>query len=392
MKKIYLDYAATTPQDEEVTKEMLPYFSEKFGNPSSIHQFGQEALQAVDNARSQVAEFLGASPREIVFTSGATESNNMAIKGTLKATTVENPHIITSSIEHHCVLNTCEVLKKEGNDITFLRVDKDALINPKDVRGAIKDNTILVSIMYANNEVGTIEPIAEIGNILKEVNRGREMKKLPKVYFHVDAVQAVNYLDCNVDSLGVDYLSISGHKFYGPKGIGALYIRQGTKFRSIQQGGEQEYNLRAGTHNVPGIVGLGKAIAMISKRHKNTEKIRKMRDMLIEGINKTIPEAKLNGSQESRLPHNVNFSFKGIEGESLLMMLDQEGIAVSTGSACSSASLEPSHVLMAMGIPPEIAHASVRFTLGKDTTEEDIKFVLAILPKKIKRLREISGM
>lgn len=391
MKKIYLDYAATTPADKEVLKEMMPYFSEKFGNPSSIHTFGQEALEAVDKARTQIAEFLNCSPREVIFTSGATESNNMAIKGTLKASLTKNPHIITSSIEHHCVLNTSEVLKKEGVDVTFLKVDKDALVDPEDVRKAIKDNTILVSIMYANNEVGTIEPISEIGKILKEINSEREKNRLPKVYFHVDAVQAVNYLNCNVDELGVDYLSLSGHKIYGPKGIGMLYIRRGTKIRSIQQGGEQEYNLRAGTHNVPGIVGLGKAISLVPKHREKMEDIKALRDKLISGIEKNIPNSKLNGSKEKRLPHNANFSFKGIEGESLLMMLDQEGIAVSTGSACSSASLEPSHVLTAMGIPPEVAHASIRFTLGKDTTKDDIEHVLKVLPEKIKRLREISG-
>ncbi|MFA6097594.1 MAG: aminotransferase class V-fold PLP-dependent enzyme, partial [Candidatus Paceibacterota bacterium] len=263
---------------------------------------------------------------------------------------------------------------------------------PEDVRKAIKESTVLVSIMYANNEVGTIEPIAEIGKMIKEINVEREKKKLPRVYFHTDAVQAVNYLECNVDDLGVDYLSLSGHKFYGPKGIGALYIRRGTKIRSIQQGGEQEYNLRAGTHNVPGIVGLGQAISLVAKHRKKMEEIRALRDRLVSEIEKNIPNSKLNGSREKRLPHNANFSFKGVEGESLLMMLDQEGIAVSTGSACSSASLEPSHVLMAMGIPPEIAHASIRFTLGKDTTKKEIEFVLKVLPEKIKRLREISGM
>jgi len=392
MKKIYLDYAATTPADKEVVEEMMPYFSDKFGNPSSIHTFGQEALEAVDKARAQIAEFLHCSPREIIFTSGATESNNMAIKGTLKASQAKDPHIITSSVEHHCVLNSCEVLKKEGVDVTFLKVDKDALVDPENLRKTIKKDTILVSIMYANNEVGTIEPIFEIGKILKEVNNDREKKHLPKVYFHVDAVQAANYLDCNVDSLGVDYLSLSGHKIYGPKGIGILYIRRGTRIRSIQQGGEQEYNLRAGTHNVPGIVGFGKAVALIPKHRERMPEIKALRDRLISGIENSIPNAKLNGSREKRLPHNANFSFKGVEGESLLMMLDQEGIAVSTGSACSSASLEPSHVLMAMGIPPEIAHASIRFTLGKDTTKKEIEFVLKVLPEKIKRLREISGM
>lgn len=391
MKKIYLDYAATTPMDKEVLEEMMPYFSEKFGNPSSIHQFGQEALEAVDRARQQVADFLVCSPREIIFTSGATESNNMVIKGVFKSTLVKNPHLITSSIEHHCVLNSSQMTKKEGADVTFLKVDKDGLVDPENVRKAVKENTILVSIMYANNEVGTIEPINEIGKVIHELNLERENNKLPKIYFHTDAVQAVNYCDCNVDNLGVDLLSLSGHKIYGPKGIGALYIRKGTKIRSIQQGGEQEYNLRAGTHNVPGIVGLGKAISLLPLNRKKMGEIKKLRDHLIDEILKNISDAKLNGSRDKRLPHNANFSFKGVEGESILMMLDQEGIAVSTGSACSSASLEPSHVLSAMGIPPEIAHSSVRFTLGKETTGKDIDLVLKVLIEKIKKLREISG-
>ena len=393
MKKIYLDYAATTPVDKKVFEEMIPYFSEKFGNPSSIHQFGQEAIEAVDNARAQVADFLHCSTSEVIFTSGATESNNLTIKGVLKATQIENPHIITSAIEHHCVLNSCETAMKDKiTDISFVKVDKEGIIDPEDIRNAIKKNTILVSIMYGNNEVGTIQPIAEIGKIIKEINRDREDEKLPKVYFHTDAVQAINYLDCNVESLEVDLLSLSGHKIHGPKGIGVLYVKRGTKIKSTQQGGEQEYNLRAGTHNVPGIVGIGKAISLVSENKKKTEETKKLRDYMISEVLKTIPNSRLNGSKEFRLPHNANFSFKGIEGESLLMMLDQEGIAVSTGSACSSASLAPSHVLSAMGIQPEIAHASIRFTLGKDTTKEDIDHTLKVLAEKVKKLREISGM
>lgn len=391
MKKIYLDYAATTPIDKEVLEEMAPYFSQKFGNPSSIHQFGQEALEAVDKARQRVADFLNCSPRETIFTSGATESNNMAIKGVLRATQAKNPHIIASSIEHSCVLNACKIIQKEGREVTFLGVDKDGLVNSENVRKATKENTILISIMYANNEVGTIEPVSEIGKVIKEINIEREKNKLFKIYFHTDAVQAVNYLDCDVKKLGVDLLSLSGHKIYGPKGVGALYVRRGTKIKSIQHGGEQEYNLRAGTQNVLGIVGLGKAISMVMENRKKMEDVRKLRDYLIDEILKNIPNTKLNGSREFRLPHNANFSFQGVEGESILMLLDQEGIAVSTGSACSSSSLEPSHVLMAMGISPEIAHASIRFTLGKDTTKADIDFVLKVLIEKIKRLREISG-
>ena len=393
MKKIYLDYAASTPVDKKVLDEMMPYFSEKFGNPSSIHQFGQEAMEAVDKARSQVADFLHCSTNEVIFTSGATESNNLTIKGVIKATQIENPHIITSAIEHHCVLNSCETaLKDKVADVSFVKVNKEGIINPEDIRNAIKENTVLVSIMYGNNEVGTIQPIAEIGKIIKEINGDRKDNKLPEVYFHTDAVQAVNYLDCNVKSLGVDLLSLSGHKIHGPKGIGVLYVKRGTKIRSTQQGGEQEYNLRAGTHNVSGIVGIGKAISLIFENRKKMDETKELRDYMISEVLKTIPNSRLNGSKEFRLPHNANFSFKGIEGESLLMMLDQEGIAVSTGSACSSTSLAPSHVLSAMGIPPEIAHASIRFTLGRDTMKEDIDYALKVLKEKIEKLREISGM
>ena len=393
MKKIYLDYAATTPVDKKVVDEMLPYFSEKFGNPSSIHQFGQEAMEGVDKARSQVAEFLNCSASEVIFTSGATESNNLTIKGLIKATQVENPHIITSAIEHHCVLNSCETVQKDKMaEVSFVKVNKEGIINPEDIKNTIKENTVLVSVMYGNNEVGIIQPIAEIGKVIKEINQERENQKLPKVYFHTDAVQAVNYLDCNVESLGVDFLSLSGHKIHGPKGIGVLYVKRGTKIKSVQQGGEQEYNLRAGTHNVPGIVGIGKAISLVLENRKLSEKTKKLRDYFIDEVLKNIPNVQLNGSKEFRLPHNANLSFKGVEGESLLMMLDQEGIAISTGSACSSASLEPSHVLSAMGIPPEIAHASIRFTLGKETTKDEIDFTLKVLIEKIKRLREISGM
>ena len=393
MKRIYLDYAASTPVDKKVLNEMIPYFSEKFGNPSSIHQFGQETMEAVDRARQQVADFLHCKTNEIVFTSGATESNNLTIKGLLRATQAENPHIITSAIEHHCVLNSCQTAQKDKiADISFIKVNKEGIIDPENIKNAIRKDTILVSIMYGNNEVGTIQPIAEIGKIIKEINKDREDKKLPKIYFHTDAVQAVNYLDCNVESLGVDLLSLSGHKIHGPKGIGVLYVKRGTKIKSTQQGGEQENNLRAGTHNVPGIVGIGKAISLIFENRKKMDRTKELRDYMISEVLKTIPNSRLNGSKEFRLPHNANFSFKGIEGESLLMMLDQEGIAVSTGSACSSTSLAPSHVLSAMGIPPEIAHASIRFTLGRDTTKEDIDHTLKVLAEKVKKLREISGM
>ena len=392
MKKIYLDYAATTPVDEKVLSEMMPYFSQKFGNSSSAHSFGTEALEAAEKARLQVADFLNCNQSEIIFTSGATESNNWAVNGIIKASQIKNPHIITSSIEHHCVLNSFKAAEKNGAEASYLKVDKDGLVNVEDVRKAIKENTILISIMYANNEIGTIEPIAEIGELLKEVNLEREKSNLPQIYFHTDAVQAMNYLDCDVKKLGVDLLSLSGHKIYGPKGIGALYIKQGTKIKSIQYGGGHEFGKRAGTHNTPGIVGLGKAISLIPENRRKTEEIKKLRDYLIDEILKNIPNSSLNGSREFRLPHNANISFSGVEGESLLMLLDQEGIFISTGSACSSASLDPSHVLIATKTSPELSHSSIRFTLGKETTREEINYVLKVLIEKVEKLRKISGM
>ena len=396
MKKVYLDYAATTPVDKKVLDEMMPYFSEKFGNPSSVHSFGGEALEAVDKARQQVADFLNCDSSEVFFTSGATESNNWTVNGIVNKAKSQKPkaesHIITSSFEHHCVLNSFKAAEKNGVEANYLKVNKDGFVNVEDIEKAIRKNTILISIMYANNEIGTIEPIAKIGKLLKEINLEREKSNFPRVYFHTDAVQAANYLDCDVEKLGVDLLSLSAHKIYGPKGVGALYIKKGTKIKSIQQGGGQENNFRSGTHNVPGIVGLGKAISLIPENRKRTEEIKKLRDYLIDEILKNIPNSSLNGSKEFRLPHNANVSFGGIEGESLLMLLDQEGIAVSTGSACSSASLKLSHVLDAIGISPELSHSSIRFTLGKETTKEEINYVLKVLIEKIEKLRKISGM
>ncbi len=400
-KRIYLDYAATTSVDTKVLKEMLPYFSKKFGNSFSVHSWGQEAAVAVDKAREQIIKFLGATEaREIVFTSGATEANNWMIGGAIKA--IKNDwkrsgqeakplHIIISSIEHHCVLNSGKASAEEGIKVSFVPVNKDGLIDPEDIEKALTPETVLVSIMYANNEVGTIQPIKEIGDIIKKNNEARLRNKERRILFHTDAVQAANYLNCKVDYLGVDFLTLSAHKIYGPKGIGCLYIRKGARIAPGLYGGEQEWNLRAGTHNVSGIVGMGKAIELIETRKKDIPKLKKLRDNLIDGVLKTIPNAILNGSREFRLPHNANFSFPGVEGESLIMSLDMEGIAASTGSACSSASLEPSHVLTAMGIPPEIAHASLRLTLGKDTKKSDTDFVLKTLPIIIARLRKISG-
>lgn len=400
MKRIYLDNAATTPVDPAVLKEMMPYFSKKFGNPFSVHSFGQEAKVAIDNAREQVADFLGSSPEEIFFTSGATESNNWAVNGILakvKANMAEKPgsafqpHIITSAFEHHCVLNSSLAREKAGAKLSLVKPKADGVIDAQDIAKEITDATVLISIMYVNNEVGTVQPIKEIGEIIKKAKAERVAKgnKLP-LYFHTDAVQAANYLDCNVDNLGVDLLTLSAHKIYGPKGIGALYLRRGTRIAPSLYGGEQESNLRAGTHNVPGIVGLGKAISLIEKHRKSLPKMKKLRDKLVAEVMK-INGTQINGSMEFRTPNNANFSFRGVEGESLIISLDMAGIAASTGSACSSASLEPSHVLTSMGIPPEVAHASLRLTLGKDTAEKDIDYVIKTLPAIIERLRKISG-
>ncbi len=383
MEKIYLDYAATTPCDPEVLEAMKPYFFEKFGNPSSIHYFGQEAKKAIEDAREGLASFLGASPAEIVFTSGGTESNNFAVKGVAYAQEAKGNHIITSAIEHHAITEPCKFLEKHGFKITYLRVDKDGLVNPEDVKKEITDKTILVSVMHANNEIGVIQPIAEIGKITRE-------KGIP---FHTDAVQTVGHIPVNVNELNVDLLSLSAHKFYGPKGVGALYIRKGTRIERFFHGGDQEKGRRASTHNTTGIVGLGKAAGLC--RRKMTEEAKfqaNLRDRMIKEIQEKISETHLNGHPLKRLPNNVNFSIKYIEGESMLLNLDMLGIAASTGSACTSSSLEPSHVLLAIGLPHEIAHGSLRFTLGRWTKEEEVTYLLDILPKVINKLRAMSPL
>jgi cysteine desulfurase len=399
-RKIYLDYAATTPVDEAVFEAMKPYFCEKYGNASSAHFFGREARRAVEDSRQQVANFLGCEPKEIIFTSCATESNNLALKGVVKAvnrkqlTANKKVHIITSSIEHHCVLHTCESLEKDGlAEITYLPVNQEGIVEVESVEKAIKDNTILVSVMYANNEIGAIQPIQEIGKVIKKINESKVQNLISKIYFHVDAVQAINYLDCSVEKLGVDLLSLSAHKFYGPKGVGALYIKKGTPIARIQDGGEQEFKLRAGTLNVPGIVGLGHAISQLTDNSKQetAEKILKLKNKLVDEVLKSVPNAKLNGAREKRLPNNANFSFPGAEGEAILLALDMEGVAVSTGSACASENLNPSHVLIALGLGPEDSHSSIRMTLGKYTTKSDVDYVLEILPRVVERLRKISG-
>lgn len=395
-----MDYAATTPVDKEVLAEMLPYFSEKFGNAMSVHSFGQESLEAIDIARTQVADFFHASPSEIIFTSGATESNNITVKGSLRSFYAvprkpsEKPHIITTKFEHHCVLDACKFAEKDGLvEVTYLTPDKEGLISVAEVKKAIRLNTILVSVMYVNNEIGTVQPIAQIGKLLADINMQRIEEKKPRIVFHTDATQAINYFDCNVNNLGVDLLSMSAHKIYGPKGIGALYIRKGTPIKRIQDGGDQEFKMRAGTHNTPGIVGLGKAISLIntSKMQKKIQEIVAMRDHLIKRVLKEIPKAYLNGSHELRSPNNANFRFDDVEGEGLILSLDLDGIAASTGSACSSGALDPSHVLLALGLKHEQAHGSLRLTLGKYTTQKEIDAVVDKLKEVVKRLRKISG-
>jgi len=383
MQRIYLDHAATTPTRPEVVKAMLPHFTNAFGNPSSIYSYGQEARRAVEETRTQVAKLIGARSEEIIFTSGGTEADNFALKGVAYANEPKGNHIITTSIEHHAVLEVCKFLGRRGLKITYLPVDEYGLVDPDDVRKAITAKTILISVMHANNEVGTIEPVAEIGKIAREAG----------IYFHSDAVQTVGHIPVNVAELKVDLLAISGHKLYGPKGVGALYVRKGSKLSPLMQGGEQEKRRRAGTENVPAIVGLGKAVELAGQEMgKETERLIHLRDKLIKGLGEKIDHIRLNGHPKKRLPNNVNVSVYFVEGESLLLNLDLEGICASTGSACSSASLEPSHVLLALGLPPEQAHGSLRFTLGQENTEADIERVLKVLPGIVARLRAMSPL
>lgn len=382
-KRTYMDHAATTYTNKEVLNEMLPFFTDYYGNPSSIHQFGREVKKNIDIARSRVAKAIGALPEEIYFTAGGSESDNFALKGVAFANKAKGNHIITSKIEHPAVIQTCEYLEKEGFEVTYLDVDQYGMVNPEDVRKAIKDKTILISIMYANNEIGTIQPIEEIGRIAKEKG----------IYFHTDAVQAIGNIRIDVKEQNIDMLSLSAHKFYGPKGVGALYIKKGVKLIGIIHGGAQERKRRAGTENVPGIVGLGKAIELAYENFDEyNDRITKLRDKLIKGIMDKVPYTRLNGHPEKRLPGNTSFCFEYIEGESLLLNLDLKGIAGSSGSACSSGSLEPSHVLLAIGLPHEIAHGSLRLSLGAVNTEEDIDYVLEVLPEIVDRLRQMSPL
>ena len=378
-----MDHAATTAVDPEIVQAMVPYLHNHFGNPSSIYSIAREAKEAVDSARGQVAAALGAKPDEIYFTSGGTESDNWAIKGVAYANRKRGDHIITSKIEHHAVLHTCQYLQKQGFRVTYLPVDQYGLVDPGDLERAITGKTTIVSIMYANNEIGTIEPVRELAAVTHEHG----------AYFHTDAVQAVGHIPVSVENTGADLLSLSGHKFNGPKGTGALFIRKGVRIDTILHGGGQERNRRAGTENLAGIVGTGKAIELATTGiEEKGARIRAMRDRLISGIQRSIPHTRLNGHPTLRLPGNLNISFDFIEGESMLLLLDSFGICASTGSACTSGSLEPSHVLLATGLPAETAHGSLRLTLDKDNTDEEVDYVLSTLPKVVGRLREMSPL
>lgn len=379
---VYLDHSATTPVDQKVLEVMLPFFSMDFGNPNSLHAWGRKARQAVDQARDEVSRLINAEPSEIIFTGGGSEADNIAIKGVALAKKDKGRHIITSAIEHHAVLDTCKWLEKEGFDITILPVDEYGTIRPEELRKAIRPDTILVTIHFANNEIGTVQPIEQLGNICREQD----------VLFHTDAVQAAGHIPIDVKKLPIDLMTMAAHKMYGPKGVGALYIKKGVKIVPLIHGGGQERGLRSGTENTAGIVGFGKAAALASDRlaKGEPEKERNLRDRLIDGILEKIEDAMLTGHRTERLPFHASFCFHYIEGESLLLRLDALGIGASSGSACTSGSLEPSHVLLAIGLPHEIAHGSLRLTLGKDTSEEDIDYVLENLPKVVESLRAMS--
>lgn len=384
MQKVYLDNAATTKVRDEVVEAMLPYFTEYFGNPSSLHLFAREAGKGLDTARAQVAKALNAKPEEIIFTGGGSESDNMVLRGIPEAYKKKGKHVITSAVEHHAVLHTLEAMEKEGRvEVTYLPVDEYGMVTAEQVEKAIRPDTVLVSIMFANNEVGTIMPIEQIGETCKKYG----------VLFHTDAVQAVGHVPVDVEKMHIDLLSLSGHKFHGPKGVGALYVRKGVRIPALILGGAQERRKRAGTENVPGIVGMGKAIELATAElEDNAAKMKVLRDRLIFGIPARIPDVKLNGHPIERLPNNVNFSIRFIEGESILLMLDLNGIAASSGSACTSGSLDPSHVLLAMGLSHEVAHGSLRLTLSEFTTPEEIDYVLDTLPPIVENLRAMSPL
>ena len=382
-KRIYVDHSATTPVRPEVLDAMLPYFAENYGNPSTVYAEGRETKKAITEARNQVAKAIGANADEIFFTGSGTEADNWAIRGVAMANKSKGNHIITSEVEHHAVLHTCMALEKEGFEVTYLPVDKYVMVSAEDVKNAVKDTTILVSIMTANNEIGTIMPIAEIGKITREKG----------IIFHTDAVQAIGMMEIDVNEMNVDLLSLTGHKFYGPKGSGALYVRKGTKINNFVTGGGQERNKRAGTENVPAIVGLGKAIELATEDiERHNKKLREMRDRFISRVLEEIPYTRLNGHPEKRMASNANISFEFIEGESLLLMLDMKGISASSGSACTSGSLDPSHVLLAIGLKHEIAHGSLRVTFGNSNTLEDADKIVDELKVIVARLREMSPL
>lgn len=383
MRNVYMDYAATTYVKPEVLEEMMPFFTEKYGNPSSFYGISRETKMAIDKARSRVSKALNCDPNEIYFTGGGSEADNWAIKGIASAHRKKGNHIITTKIEHHAVLHTCEYLEKNGFEVTYLNVDKEGFIDLEELKNAITDKTILVSIMFANNEIGTIQPVKEIGEICRE----------RKVLFHTDAVQAIGNIPVDVKEMNIDLLSLAGHKVYGPKGIGALYIRKGVRIDNLIHGGGQERARRAGTENTASIVGLGKAIELATESlEEHNKKITKLRDRLIDGLLK-VPHTRLNGPRgEKRLPGNANITFEFIEGESILLSLDFEGVCASSGSACTSGSLDPSHVLLAIGLPHELAHGSLRLTLGDGSTDEDVEYVLEVVPPIIERLRNMSPL
>jgi cysteine desulfurase len=383
MRRIYMDHSATTPVAPEVLEAMLPYFSEKFGNASSLHSFGLEAKEALEAAREKVAKLLGARPEEVIFTSGGTESDNLALKGIAYRNREKGKHIITTAIEHPAVLEVCRKLETEGFEVTYLPVTAEGLVDTAVLAEAIRKDTILISVMHANNEIGTIQPLEEIGRLAAERD----------IHFHTDAVQTAGKIPTSVDGLGVDLLSISAHKLYGPKGVGALYIRKGTRIENILQGGGHERGLRSGTENVSGIVGLGRAAELSRETMaQEAERLARLRDRLAGRVLKNVKDAWINGSMTKRLPSNLNFGFKYVEGESLLLFLDSKGIAVSTGSACSSHKLEPSHVLRALGLKPEECHGSLRITMGRSNTEEDADFVAQSIAEAVERFRGISAL
>ncbi|NLI91810.1 MAG: cysteine desulfurase NifS [Peptococcaceae bacterium] len=384
MRRIYLDHSATTPVDPQVAELMMTYFLEYYGNPSSVHFFGRQVRKALEEARSQVASLINANPAEITFTSGGTEADNLAIQGAARARSKKGKHLITTAIEHHAVLDTMEFLAKNGYELTILPVDEEGIISVEELKKAIRPDTILISVMHANNEVGSIQPVEEIGKIAREKD----------ILFHVDAVQSLGKLPIDVKAMNVDLLTVSSHKIYGPKGVGALYVRKGVKISPLVFGGSQERKLRSGTENAPGIIGFGKACELAGQRmeEENKELVR-LRDKLMDGIISRIDKVKINGPLgDKRLPNNVNVSINFVEGESLLLSLDMLGIAASSGSACTSGSLDPSHVLLAMGLSHEVAHGSLRLSLGRHNTEEDIDYVLQELPKIVDRLREMSPL